>query len=301
MIERRCKISNYEKNARIIHEVCSEEELESYFKDPNDAKHIVNVVLDRVAETLHDNPTLSFAHFDQEDIRQQCWLWSIETLMSGKYNCKTSLFGYLHKVCINKIFKLKRDKQWRSDISDQKQCKQCKHRETCSRKIQYSDLDHVPKCKVMAKALIRNSAKHALSTQADYDITEPESHTDQYEHVDLQCMTEFFENEIPDKYKPVFERILHEDIKGIPKHTVTAVRRWCWRIMRKLDPEKYGIPRKTGLILQNYRIYQREDRQKRRQKNKAKGKPTDGLPHKNAGYRTGRPVGRPKKGQNDGF
>jgi len=286
---------NYETNAKIIHEVCSEEELELYFKDPNDANHIVNVVLDRVAETLFSNPTLSFAYFEQEDIRQQCWMWSIETLRAGKYNCQTSLFGYLHKVCMNKIFKLKRDKQWRSDISDQKLCKQCEHRETCNRKLPQSDMDKVPRCEVMAKALVRNKAKHALSKQADYKITEPPCHRDQYEEVDLQCMSDFFENEIPDKYKPVFEKILNEDIKGIPKHTVTAVRRWCWRIMRKLDPEKYGIPRKTGLILANYKTYQKEDRRRRRKRNKAKGKPIDGLPHKNSGYKTGRPVGRPKK------
>ena len=218
----------------------------------------------------------------------------MENLRAGKYNSQTSLYGYLEVVCKNKIKKLRRDKQWRTDISDQNACRKCKHRDTCDRKITYADLDEVPKCKVMESALKRNLAKHTLSVQADNDITEPMCHRNKHVDVELSEMLDFYEEEIPDKYKPVFNKILNENIKGIPKNTVTAVRRWCWRILKKLDPEKYGIPRKAGLILKNYKEYQKEDRRKRRKKNKLK-ESTDGLPLKNSGYRTGRPVGRPRK------
>lgn len=135
---------NYQKNAKIIHEICTKEELARYFDDPdvrNDQGHIVNVVLTRIAITLHDNPTLAFGSYTSDDIHQFCWEWCMENLRAGKYNSRTSLYGYLEKVCKNKVKKLRRDKQWRTDISDQNACRQCKHRDTCERKITYADLD----------------------------------------------------------------------------------------------------------------------------------------------------------------
>ena len=179
----RCAINNYEKNAKIIHEICTKEELEVYFSNSdvrNDPNHIVNIVLTRIAETLHDNPFFSFASYTSDDIYQFCWEWCIENLQAGKYHSRTSLYGYLEVVCKNKIKKLRRDKQWRTDISDQNACRQCKHRDTCDRKVTYADLDTEPKCKVMKAALERNFAKHTLSVQADYDITEPACHRTQH-------------------------------------------------------------------------------------------------------------------------
>ena len=247
---------NYQKNARIIHEICTENELMQYLANPefkNDPDHIINVVLTRIAETLHDNPTLAFAHYESEDIYQLCWLWCIDTLKAGKYNYQSSLYGYLEKVCKNKIFKLKRDKQWRSDISDQKACRKCKYRKECNRKISYSDLEKIPKCKVMAAALERNNSKYALSVHADYDITEPVCHRGTHVAVELEDITEFFGENIPEKYKHVFHRFLQGNITGIPKNTVVAARRWCWRILRKLDEEQAEYYKRIY-----YNSYQRE-------------------------------------------
>lgn len=290
-------MGNYEKNSLIINDVCTKSQLEQYFLNPNDPTHVVNIVLDRIAKTFQDNPTLAFSSYETDDIFQLCWQWSIEVLVAGKYNCRTSLFGYLHTVCRNKIFKLKRDKQWRGEISMQKTCKTCKHRHTCTHKITYTDLDNDPKCKVIAKALARNQSKHALSVQADYDITEPEVGDTSTQSTDLNSTIDLYREKMPEKYKWVLEKILDGNIKGISKHTIIATRRWCWKILKQSDPDQYGTPRVSGLIKANYNTYQREDRRKRRKKNKQLGKPADGLPHKNSGRKTGRPVGRPRNNE----
>ena len=264
-------MKNYERNAKIIHEICTQEALEQYFKNPNDPEHIVNVVLERVAKTLHDNPTLSFGSYDELDIYQFCWQWSMETLQAGKYNCQTSLFGYLHRVCVNKVFKLKRDKQWRSDISYQKACQKCKNRNICDRKIRYTDLDiintaneqNLPLCKIKIASLKRNSAKYALSIQMDYDITEPECNKKVETEVEINDITEFFGEQIPEKYKDIFFRLLNGQTTGIPKNTITAARRWCWRIMRRLDKEQIEYYEKIY-----YNSYQKDLMKKMRKQGK---------------------------------
>ena len=267
-----------------MHEICTEEELQLYFENTNNEGHIVNRVLHRIAKTLHDNPTFSFGSYDEEDIYQFCWLWCIETLMLTKckktgvmkrrYNCKSSLYGYLDKVCKRRISKLKRDKQWRSDISDQKACRACKDRETCPRKIEYGNFDQIPRCEVMAKAIQRNSSKYALSVQADHDITEPVYHKDEYICVELEDITEFFGEQIPQKYKIVFQNILQGNTAGIPKNTLIAARRWCWRILRKMDIEQAAYYEKIY-----YNSYQKELMRKLR-KNPSSVKRAPGRPAK---------------------
>jgi hypothetical protein len=255
-------MNNYQKNAQIIHKICTREDLDLYLINPdvrNDQDHIVNVVLTRIAVTFHDNPSFAFASYTSEDIYQFCWEWCIENLSAGKYNCKTSLYGYLEKVCKNKIKKLRRDKQWRTDISDQNACRKCKHRETCDRKVTYADLDTVPKCKVMKAAIERNLAKHNLSVQIDQDITESVCHKNHHADVEIAELVEFFNEEIPDVYKPVLHRLLHGNITGIPKKTIITARRWCWRILRNVDIEKAEQFQKIY-----YNSFQKESRQKER-------------------------------------
>ena len=219
----------------------------------------MNVVLTRIAATLHDNPTFAFASYTSEDIYQFCWRWCLENLSAGKYNCRTSLYGYLEMVCKNKIKRLRRDSQWRTDISDQKTCKQCKLRDTCNRKVTFADLDTVPKCAVMKKALERNHSKHTLSVQADYDITEPACHRDQHVDVEIADLIEFFGQEIPEVYKPVLDRLLLGNITGIPKKTIVTARRWCWRVLRGIDLEKAEQFQRIY-----YNVFQKESRRKER-------------------------------------
>jgi hypothetical protein len=304
-LQRSVTLSNYEKNAKIIHRICTREDLERYFNTPdvrNDPDHVVNVVLTRIAITLHDNPAFAFAGYTSDDIYQLCWQWCIENLQAGKYNFTTSLYGYLEKVCKNKIKKIRRDKQWRTDISDQNACRKCKHRNTCDRKVTYSDLDTIPKCKVMASALKRNHAKHALSVQADYDITEPVCNKNKHADIEVSDVAEFFGEQIPDKYKAVFTKMLQGCITGIPKNTIVAARRWCWKILRKVDGEQAKYFERVY-----YNSYQKEHRRKERAKQK-KEKATFGAgdpltqaafgagdPSKNGASVVKRRVGRPVK------
>lgn len=193
------------------------------------------------------------------DIYQFCWEWCIENLRAGKYNSQTSLYGYLEIVCKNKIKKLRRDKQWRTDISDQNACRKCKHRDTCERKVTYADLETVPKCKVMKAALERNYAKHTLSVQADYDLTEPACHRNHHGDVEIAELMDFFGKQIPEIYKPVLQRLLHGNITGIPKKTIITARRWCWKALRKIDVERAEQFQRIY-----YNAYQKESRCKER-------------------------------------
>jgi len=255
-------LGNYEKNSKIIHEICTKENLERYFSDPevrNDPSHIVNVVLTRIAETIHVNPTFAFASYTPDDIYQFCWEWCIENLRAGKYNSQTSLYGYLDIVCKNKIKKLWRDKQWRTDISDQKACRKCQHRETCDRKVTYADLETAPACPVKKAALERNHAKHTLSVQADYDITEPACHRNHHVDVEISELVEFFDEKLPDTYKPVLKRLLNGNITGIPKRTIVTARRWCWKVLREIDLEKAELFWRIY-----YNTFQKESRRRER-------------------------------------
>ena len=247
-------MSNYEINSKVIHVVCTKKEIKEYLRNP-DEEHIVGVIIGRVAITLHDNNTLPFSSHEQEDVLQMCWQRCLEILGSKKlkYNYKTPLFGYLHKACINWLLRLKRDTQWRNDIVYQKACKKCKHRDTCTRKVSYVDLDTPPTCKAKAAALIRNQSKHALSVQSDYNVTEPIDHRSGHQTVDLNDIVEFFGERIPEKYQYIFHKLLNGRLTGIPKNKLLATRRWCWKILKRLDMEQYEYYKRAY-----YNSYQRE-------------------------------------------
>ena len=261
--------SNYSENAKIIHEILSKDELEAYFVNPHDPEHLVNIILHRVAKTIHDNPTFPFAYFDQKDLYQYCWFWSIEALKKGTYNYRQSLFGYLRILCERKIMNLRRDKQWCNDVSYQEACKKCEVRETCTRKITWRDTLKSPKCKVMEKALKRNSAKYNLSVHMDNDAPDSVDDTPRYEDIITQDILDFFDNKIPDKYREVFVKILNNEIEGIPKTTVIATRRWCWRILRNVDTELAARYKRIY-----YNDYQKELMVKIRKKQKQRAKRT---------------------------
>lgn len=221
-------MSSYEQIGKVISKTFTQQQIEEFVNNPVETSEIYDII-EKATGLICNSNNYQFSYYEKEDIYQQCWMWTISILKAGKYSEKYSLFGYLYRVYKNKLSQLKRDKQWRYNVADQRACSKCRRRKVCDRRILISDLNDTPKCKVMTAALRRNNSKYLLSLQMDDEITDRVDNT----IGDTDEILEVFYKYLPDKYIDKFNSILENNTKGIKKKEIRSVRKYCFRIANK--------------------------------------------------------------------
>ncbi len=225
---------------KIVNDAFTENEINEWLSNPVDTHKIFDVI-HKAAEMVKQNHTYQFSCYDSDDLYQLCWGWAYDVLLpktdpktgikKAKYNYLTSLYGYLDTIFKNKIFKLRRDKQWRNDIADQKACKQCKERDRCPRKIYLADKDKEYTCHVIIKSIKRNEAKHALSVQMDDDITERRDEAANAEReVIASDIYKILHENLPEKERKILEKLVAGE-KISNKKSIEWMRRRCHKII----------------------------------------------------------------------
>jgi DNA-directed RNA polymerase specialized sigma24 family protein len=151
-----------------------------------------------------------FGYFDEDDIRQQIAVFSLEAIK--KYNGEDNLFTFLYTHAHNRLINMKRDKFCR--ISPP--CNTCKHSFCVNAERLCHKFDNTDDCKVYAKWVKRNDAKRSIAapislsmvTEDEYDALTIEDNKEA--EIDFKDLLQKVEDKVPQNMRGLFLKMKHE-------------------------------------------------------------------------------------------
>jgi hypothetical protein len=171
-------------------------------------------------------PKFAFGYYDEDDLRQECFIWTIELLSKGRYDPTQSLDSYIYSHLFRRLINLKRNVFHRNDPP----CKLCHANEPCMGRGQF--------CKKYLKWKKRNSNKANLIKPLD--ITNVADEHEQTTRTNSTVEYDAFTKEIVDiidRDLPVEMRMPFLQMKAgvsVPKNVRTEVEDFIKGIMKEV-------------------------------------------------------------------